>query len=138
MNDPFNYTHEMQTPGPIERDPKGIDPHKPGAKLDAGKVRPSLILSDMARAILAVAEVGTFGANKYSDGGWQYVQDGIKRYRDAMDRHRLRGAIEERDPDSGLLHAAHEAWNALAVLELMLREKEAEVREAGHGGRRRG
>ena len=136
MTDPFNDAHE--TSGPIERDPNGIYPHEPGAKLDAGKVRPSLILSDMARAILAVAEVGTFGANKYSDGGWQYVQDGIKRYRDAMDRHRLLGSIEERDPDSGLLHAAHEAWNALAVLELMLREKEAEVREASYGWRRRG
>ena len=132
MTDPFNDTHEMQTFGSIERDPNGIDPHEPGAKLDAGKVRPSLILSDMARALLAVAEVGTFGANKYSDGGWQHVENGIKRYSDAKDRHRLRGAIEERDPDSGLLHAAHEAWNALAVLELMLREKESEVREARH------
>lgn len=50
--------------------------------------------------------------------------------RDLAWPHRLRGAIEERDPDSGLLHAAREAWNALAVLELMLREKESEVREA--------
>jgi hypothetical protein len=28
------------------------------------------------------------------------------------------------DPDSGLLHAAHTAWGALARLELILREKE--------------
>jgi hypothetical protein len=30
------------------------------------------------------------------------------------------------DPDSQLLHASHAAWNALARLELMLREKEQE------------
>src|SRR5690606_41842045 len=99
MNDPFNDTHEMHTFGPIERDPNGIDPREPGAKLDAGKVHPSLILSDMARALLAVAEVGTFGANKYSDGGWQYVQDGIKRYSDAKDRQRLPDTLEEHHPD---------------------------------------
>ena len=35
----------------------------------------------------------------------------------------LQGAVEDHDPDSGLLHAAHAAWNALAVLELMLRSR---------------
>ena len=29
---------------------------------------------------------------------------------------------EDVDPDTGLLHAAHTAWNALARLDLMLRE----------------
>lgn len=50
----------------------------------------------------------------------KYVDDGIARYTDAMDRHNLEG-IESHD-DSGLLHAAQVAWNALARLELMLRE----------------
>src|SRR5690606_9415436 len=139
MTDPFNDTHEMQTFGPIERDPNGIDPREPGAKLDVGKVEPELIQRGFARALLAVAEVGTYGAAKYTRDGWQDVQDGVRRYTNAMYRHlsaEHRG--EERDPDTGLLHAAHAAWNALARLELMLREKEAEVREASHGGRRRG
>ena len=30
------------------------------------------------------------------------------------------------DDDSGLLHAAHMAWNSLARLELLLREKKNE------------
>src|SRR5690606_12949353 len=42
-----------------ERDPNGIDPHKPGAKLDAGKVEPELIRRGFARALLAVADVGS-------------------------------------------------------------------------------
>src|SRR5690606_1597282 len=74
MNDPFNDTHEMQTRGPIERDPNGIDPHEPGAKLDAGKVEPELIQRGFARALLAVADVGTYGATKYTRDGWQDVQ----------------------------------------------------------------
>ena len=49
-----------------EKDPSGLSAHSAGAKLDAGKVRPDLILSGMSRALLAVAEVGTFGIIKYT------------------------------------------------------------------------
>lgn len=112
----------------IEKDPHGTEPGQPGAKLDAGKVRPSLILNDMSRALLAVAEVGTFGARKYSDGGWLEVPDGFRRYTDAMDRHRLKETAEgPYDLESGIPHAAHLAWNALARLELLLHEIEAET-----------
>ena len=112
---------------PFEADPHGTSQHASGAKLDAGKVRPSLIFNDMPRALLAVAEVATFGANKYSDGGWQHVPNGINRYTDAMDRHRLNENTEGLyDFDSELLHAQHLAWNALARLELILRKIEAE------------
>jgi hypothetical protein len=38
-----------------------------------------------------------------------------------MLRHVFDGTI--RDPESGLLHAAHAAWNALARLELALRKQ---------------
>lgn len=112
----------------IEKDPNGIDQHAPGAKVDAGKVRPSLILGQMARAITAVAEIGTFGAAKYTDGGWLQVPNGQQRYEDAKLRHLLkRLGGETHDPDSHKLHLAHEAWNALATLELYLREQEAKV-----------
>lgn len=105
-----------------ERDPNNTPQHDAGAKLDADKVRPDLIFSGMPRALLAVAEVATFGAQKYTENGWMSVPDGVKRYTAAMDRHRL--ASDERDEQSGLLHAAHLAWNALARLELMLREQD--------------
>ena len=105
-----------------EIDPRGLKSGDPGAKFDAGKVRPSLILNAMPLAILAVSEVGTYGANKYSENGWKDVDNGIARYTDAMDRHRIKEGLEVFDGDSGLMHAAQVAWNALARLELMLCE----------------
>lgn len=109
---------------PLELDPYGKEPNEPGSKLDADKPLPALVLGDFANALAAVTAVGTFGAQKYTRSGWLTVPDGRQRYDEARMRHwllRFRG--EEYDKDSGLLHAAHEAWNGLAVLELLLREK---------------
>jgi hypothetical protein len=93
-----------------------------GVKNDSGKHRPTLILRSMTRAINAVIEVGEHGAKKYAEDNWLAVDDGLRRYTDAMLRHQLAElGGEPRDPDSQLLHAAHVAWNALARLELILR-----------------
>lgn len=105
------------------KDPNGIDQHTAGAKLDAGKPDASLLLL-FGRALTEVSRVGTFGAKKYSRGGWQFVPDGITRYTAALLRHLFGEANGPRDEESGLLHAAQVAWNALARLELMLRESE--------------
>jgi hypothetical protein len=95
-------------------------------KYDGGK--PALFrgaVQYFPRAIEAVAEISTFGARKYAWKGWEAVEDGIDRYSDAMVRHLIKeGKGEALDPDSGLLHAAHTAWGALARLELILRERE--------------
>lgn len=109
-----------------ERDPNGIGAHDAGAKLDHGKIKSGLVLGDFARALQAVCEVGTFGANKYSESGWLSVPDAEKRYEDAKVRHMLeRMSGVQLDSDSRLKHLAHEAWNALAILELQIRrEKE--------------
>ena len=107
----------------VEKDPNGIDAHAPGAKLDAGKPRVGLMMSGFARALLEVSKVTTYGALKYSPNGWKEVKDGVDRYDDGKGRHLLEGYIEERDPDTGLLHLAQEAWNALAKLELALEQK---------------
>ena len=108
-----------------EFDPSGIGQHEPGAKLDAGKNRLGLVLGAFSRALWAVGEVGTYGAEKYTDGGWLEVEDGLARYTDAMYRHLLKDASGElEDQDTELLHLAHAAWNALAALELVLLEKE--------------
>lgn len=110
----------------IETDPTGRNPHEPGAKLDGGK--PCAFrgtLDYFPRALLAVASVSTFGASKYAWKGWETVPEGFERYSDAMVRHLLyEGQGEVKDPDSGLSHAAHAAWNALARLELMLRAED--------------
>lgn len=112
--------------GVYEKDPLGRNPHEPGAKLDAGKTcvwRGAI--SYFPRAIEQVAAVSTFGARKYAWKGWESVPDGVDRYSDAMGRHLIEEGIGHvYDKDSGLLTAAHTAWNALARLELMLREKE--------------
>ena len=103
-------------------------------KYDAGKPRPSLILKSMSRALLEVSKVATFGAEKYAEDSWLTVKDGEKRYRDAKDRHMLQGAFETVDSESGISHLAHEAWNALALLELSLRGETIDIpREAING-----
>ena len=113
-----------------ESDPNGIGKHAPGAKLDAGKVRVGLVLFGFARALEQVARVGTYGSEKYSDNGWMQVPDGVRRYTDALLRHLLAEAMGERiDPETGLPHAAHCAWNALARLDLMLRDRPPACRD---------
>jgi hypothetical protein len=98
--------------------------HVPGAKDDGGKVKPRLVVDGFSRALLDVARVATYGAQKYTEDGWRSVPDGVDRYRDAMYRHLLAEAADgPLDPESGLLHAAHAAWNALARLELLLQEE---------------
>lgn len=106
-----------------EADPHGTDQHDPGAKLDGGKPDTSLLLH-FGKALLAVAEVGTIGAKKYSRGGWQEVPDGVNRYTAAMGRHVFSEHYHAVDDDTGCLHAAQVAWNSLARLELMLRERD--------------
>ena len=109
----------------IESDPFGKSPHVPGAKLDAGKPRPGLVLGGFARALLAVTRIGSYGAMKYTENGWMEVPNGIDRYDDAKLRHWLyEKAGRECDPDTQELDAAHEAWNALARLDLLIRKIE--------------
>lgn len=109
----------------MERDPYDMAPDEPGAKFDAGKNRLGLVFFGFSRALGEVGRVGTFGAEKYTDNGWERVPDGVRRYSDAMLRHLMaEGRGELVDRDSALLHAAHAAWNALARLELMMREAE--------------
>ena len=96
-----------------------------GVKLDTGKNRMGLTVMGFARALEAVGEVSTFGAAKYIDNGWIAVPRGYERYTDALLRHLLaEGKGEALDAESELLHAAHAAWNALARLDLLLREQE--------------
>lgn len=112
----------------MERDPNGRSASAPGSKLDAGKTRVALVLGGFPLALMEVAKVGTFGANKYTARGWETVPNAIERYDDASGRHMLKEqAGELTDPDSNLMHRAHRAWNELAVLELILREQAAKV-----------
>jgi hypothetical protein len=109
-----------------DHDPTGRDQHEPGAKLDALKPRPALVMGGFSRALMAVSHVGTYGAIKYTPNGWRSVPNGVERYSEAMLRHWLAESQGvECDGESQMLHAAHLAWNALARLELMLMELES-------------
>lgn len=118
------FVEDMQADTALQEIPQ----HEPGAKLDKGKADMSLILM-FGKALTEVARVGTAGAKKYTRGGWQTVPDGVNRYTAAMLRHLAKEHYETLDTDKelckfddGIMHAAQVAWNALARLELMLRE----------------
>lgn len=92
-----------------------------GHKYDKGK--PPIwkgLLAYFPRALQSVAEVSAVGAAKYAWNDWLNVPDGHGRYTDALGRHLLQESITAIDDETGCLHAAHIAWNALARLELML------------------
>ena len=108
-----------------EFDPTGRCSSDPGAKLDAGKI-PVMrgAIYQFPRALETVAQLSDFGARKYTWNGWESVPDGVQRYRDARGRHEFALAKgETHDPDSKVHHLTAVAWNALAELELMLRNE---------------
>lgn len=81
-----------------------------------------VMISGFARALAAVADVTTKGANKYTRDGWVSVPDGPTRYMDAFARHALKlGSGETIDQDTGCSHKAAMIWNLCASLELELR-----------------
>ena len=87
-----------------------------GMKYDSGKLLISLVQPEF---IKGVAEVLTFGANKYAPNSWQSVPDAKRRYEDALYRHWLDYLSGEiRDKESGLEHLKHLATNAMFLLYL--------------------
>lgn len=74
--------------------------------------------------IKEIVKVYTFGAKKYSPNSWQNLENGYQRYKAALFRHIV--AFEEgeiKDPESGIHHLAHAAWNAIAILWFALNNK---------------
>lgn len=113
--------------GKLEADPNGTDPKAGGAKLDAGKA-PVMrgLLHYFPSACKQVALLSQVGADKYSWNGWESVPDGVNRYSDAMARHLLDEAhayLDDAPGGTGMPHAVAVAWNAMARLELILREQ---------------
>lgn len=91
-------------------------------KADGGKIKPRLLIGDMASAIKCISAVLSYGAEKYEERGWASVNP--SRYEDALLRHYLANKSGEPvDKESGLPHLAHLACNALFLLEMELRDK---------------
>lgn len=101
-----------------------------GQKFDTEKPRLDLV---PPRAVLAIAEVLTFGAGKYGDRNWE---QGIKHGRlyAAAQRHLLAyQSGEDLDPESGLPHIAHAACNLAMLTELTTTRPDLDDRP-GTGG----
>lgn len=80
-----------------------------GLKYDNGKLLYSLIPPETTKAL---AEVLTYGANKYAPDNWKLVDHGEQRYLDALFRHlEAFRSGELTDPESGLHHLAHVLTN---------------------------
>jgi hypothetical protein len=112
-------------PQSTEADPNGLTSSSPGAKLDAGKVdilRGAFLY--FPKALEAVAQVSEIGAKKYAWEGWRTVPDGVTRYGAALSRHLMHkpGTRDNGPGGTGCLHAAQVAWNALAILELLIEQ----------------
>lgn len=105
--------------------PAQFDSSTTGRKI--GKVRMDLVMQDMPRAIESLARVMTWALESkgYKESDWLHVPDGERVYSGGLHRHdnkEKRG--QEFDDESGLEHAIHTAWNAMARVELILRRKE--------------
>lgn len=116
----------MTTTAPLE-DVFGKDVMAGARKDDTGKVLAGLNYEYFPHALNEVSKVSTFGANKYSRGGFRHVPNKKERYFDGYHRHQLAHQMgEKNDPESGLPHLAHAAWNALALLQFSIEEAAAE------------
>ena len=95
-----------------------VNLHIAGAKDDSKKPRMDLVLGGFPNALWGVGEVGTFGANKYSDNGWKEVDNAVERYSNALLRHYLKYKTGEfYDRETSLPHLSHMIWNACALYE---------------------
>lgn len=88
-----------------------------------GKLRWDLLPLDV---IEKVVEIYTFGAKKYKENSWQNLPDGYRRYKAALFRHITayeKGEVY--DSESGCMHLAHAAWNAIAMLYFGMKEEKS-------------
>lgn len=103
-----------------------------GIRHDSGKPRISLL---PGRAIEVVMQVGEFGSTKYGDHNYRGGMP-ITKYINAAYRHVFVEWLfkgQDTDPESGLPHLAHGAWNILAALEQMLLKPNLDDRYKGEG-----
>lgn len=79
-----------------------------------GKLRWELL---PLKEIEDIVRVYTAGAEKYGSNQWQNLDDGYNRYKAALFRHLVEYEKgNEVDKDTGCLHLAQVAWNAIAML----------------------
>jgi hypothetical protein len=99
-----------------------------GVKYDGEKPRMHLL---PPKAVLEVAKVLTFGAQKYDEDNWKKLENLQSRYTSAALRHIFAGMTGENlDEESGFYHEAHAICCLLFKLEAKLNEKSSEEERA--------
>lgn len=93
-----------------------------GKKYDGGKTDPTLLMDDCTEAVALIIRVLDYGFAKYqSRGSWKKVPNAMQRYDAAKWRHALEEKLGyEFDDESGLIHEAHEATNAIFRLQMRI------------------
>lgn len=142
LNEPDFFApadHPARLAGHISGEENAVVGGVTGRKDDTGKLDPTLLFDDMPLALTAVIEVLQWAITKkqpepYARGSWQDVEPFQPRYRAAQLRHMLDSARvsrllqipphQVRDAETGLLHLAHIATDALFQLEMACRELE--------------
>lgn len=114
-----DYIREQNIIYDWERKEKGVKENK-------NKPQLSILFTQFPKALEAIARCSEYGHLKYKDTDFDYlnyqrVEEGSKAYADAGLRHRLYNKSAT-DIESQLPHAYHVAWNALAELELLVKE----------------
>lgn len=106
----------VSSENPIKTSSKTLQNSSGGIKHDRGKLRYTLLLQDLPRAVKEVTEVLEFGAKKYQRMNFEKVES--HRYDEAMCRHLmayLSGEIT--DPESGKHHLSHLVCCAMFLIE---------------------
>lgn len=89
-----------------------------GLRYNGGKTRYDLIPFD---GLEALADVYTRGAEKYAERNWEKGMGWMVMFASLM-RHTAKWCMgEDYDKESGQLHMAHVAWNALGLVTYQLR-----------------
>ena len=107
--------HDVKARMTPDLKPKGVTPNPSPTKLPVADM-----ISDFPLALREVSKVTGFGCLKHGPlGGWRSIPDFKRVYQNSKARHAIAGLVEEGglDGESGLPHLAHEAWNALALLQ---------------------
>lgn len=85
------------------------------------------VLNSVHGLVKQIADVGEFGARKYTVGGFMHVEKGSLRYLDAAARHYLAFLCkEDNDEESGMCHLWHARWNIAAAARLIELKYEAD------------
>jgi hypothetical protein len=102
----------------FKQEVKQVDPKTGMMKMDLEKVRMDLIPYDV---LFELGKVYTVGAKKYSDRNWEKGTNWGRPFAALMRHLSAWWQGEDKDPETGMSHMLHAAWNALTLVAYELR-----------------